>query len=352
MRRILELWFSHLPDEKKSSVRRSFAKDFDAAFFELLLHELLLASGYDVEIHPSLTSSLETHPDFLARHNEYPECFVEARVSSDKSAASSAEERMLAQLYDEIDRAPLKDYSLWLEKLYIPPTQFPSARRFMRRVHEVAAALSYEEVVKRSSRVMDSLPSVVYREGDALIEARLVPLPRDRPAQARSRAIGAFPVRTRWGAGASAIQKVLKRKSSKYGRLAAPFLVAVNSISEWGTDNRDVVNALYGSEAVRWDLTSDTTHLIRNRDGFWLGPVGVQNRRVSAALVGSVSPYNLHVANLRLYVNPWAEAPYSGPLLCLPRTSLVDDRITETEGAALREILSVPLDWPGEKEEG
>jgi hypothetical protein len=347
VRAILEKWFSQVAADEQLALHRRFREDFEAAFFELLVHAILVATGHTVVTHPPLQSGLATHPDYLAQHPSATDCYVEVRVSSDKSAAEAANDRMMGDLYDAIDRSPLVDYRVWLERIEFPPSKRPSARKFIEFLHNSVAKLDYDEVVEHA----DSLPRLEYREGEAVIEVCLIPLRRDRQPRARERTIGAFPTKTRWGSSADAIRKALKSKGGKYGRLPASFIIAVNSLSEWGTGEREAINALYGSEAVLWSGESPNVELARNADGFWLGRSGPQGTRVSAVLIGSVNPYNLHVAEPRLYLNPWAELPYDGPLLCLPQTNVTGGRIKRVGGHTLRDLLQITEPWPGEKED-
>jgi hypothetical protein len=65
-------------------------------------------------------------------------------------------------------------------------------------------------------------------------------------------------------------------------------------------DDETIAGALFGSEAMRIDLKTNETPLVRNPDGFWIGKRGVSSRKVSAVLVGvSVLPDNCARKELR-----------------------------------------------------
>jgi hypothetical protein len=82
---LLETWFRSYPDSAKQELRGRFhsRKDSDhlGAFFELYLHELLCSMGFDVQVHPDLSSGRKTHPDFLALKDGRPCFYLEATLT-------------------------------------------------------------------------------------------------------------------------------------------------------------------------------------------------------------------------------------------------------------------------------
>ena len=69
IRELIQAWLQRVPTESRHDCQRRMrsGKDdaFDAAFVELYTHEILHRTGYEVELHPRLSSS--THrPDFIA----------------------------------------------------------------------------------------------------------------------------------------------------------------------------------------------------------------------------------------------------------------------------------------------
>ncbi|MEV0971737.1 hypothetical protein [Microtetraspora glauca] len=91
-----------------------------------------------------------------------------------------------------------------------------------------------------------------------------------------------------WVQDEEGIKNALNDKGSAYGSLGAPYVVAVAS-SSITTDDYDVKNALYGTEALLigtgpgGEIHSDA--LIRNPDGYWHKGDHWDHRHVSAVLV-------------------------------------------------------------------
>ncbi len=349
VRDLLEHWFSRYPSSERAELRSKFRNEFDVAFFELFLHEVLLRLGCRVTVHPEIPST-RSKPDFEVESSS-GSWYVEARVASDKPATELAKDRALAVFFDEVDRLSIDDYFLHLETVEFPPGFPPSARRFRRYVEECVGQVDYHALHELAEMGKSGvLPSFEYREKEALVEFTLIPIKPERRGREGKRAIGMFPFKTRWGSSATAIRRALTRKGGKYGRLPAPFVIAVNSTSEWGTRREDVMEALFGREGVTIQSKPGHGVLGQNTESFWIGPTGPQHRRVSAALIGTVNPYNLAIAELILWINPWATIPYSGPFLDLSYASVTEEEISFHEGVPLRDLLQIPVDWPGDRE--
>src|SRR5436190_18379049 len=66
VRNLLESFFRRYPSSESAELKSNFKTQFDSAFFELYLHELLLRLGCEVTVHPTLNGT-GAKPDFLAR---------------------------------------------------------------------------------------------------------------------------------------------------------------------------------------------------------------------------------------------------------------------------------------------
>ena len=69
VREVINEWWSHLPDHVQPGVRsrlldRHSDSNVYSALWELYLHEMLLGSGYTIEIEPTL-GTRGKNPDFL-----------------------------------------------------------------------------------------------------------------------------------------------------------------------------------------------------------------------------------------------------------------------------------------------
>jgi len=64
IRNLLNKWFDHYPQEDQLSLKTDFKNDFQAAFFELFIHELFKKQGFKLKPHPKVEGTTKK-PDFL-----------------------------------------------------------------------------------------------------------------------------------------------------------------------------------------------------------------------------------------------------------------------------------------------
>jgi hypothetical protein len=115
-----------------------------------------------------------------------------------------------------------------------------------------------------------------------------------------------------------------------------------------GFDRIDQMEALLGSEQFRIGPHDIQPEMVRKPNGFWSGPKGRQNTRVSAVLFCQVAPWNVHEARLCLYHNPWAAAPYQGTLNRLPQAVPQALKMTWVDGMTLADLFQLTEGWLGE----
>ena len=121
----------------------------------------------------------------------------------------------------------------------------------------------------------------------------------------------------------------------------------MNTLTSWGSNRTDVMEALFGSEQVVWSPHSDETRFGRAQNGVWGGKDGARNRHLSAVVVGSVFPWNLPVAPICVYHNPYAQHPCTDIEWRLTQARVTDGQIAWTEGVEPGILLGLESDWPG-----
>ena len=111
------------------------------------------------------------------------------------------------------------------------------------------------------------------------------------------------------------MKKALKGKTSKYGDLKKPYLIALNTY-DMHIDRIDIIECLFGTEAFFYSTLSDPkskTVIVPN--GMWINKSGPINTRSSGILLGmDITPYNFKESFISLFYNPWAKYKYKGSL--------------------------------------
>ena len=344
VRELLETWFARYPSEEQPELRRRFESSFDAAFFELAIHELLHRLGADVTVHPVVPSAT-TRPDFLVAFPDGLEVFVEAVVARDETQADSAERARQGLLYDEINKIDSPNFFLHVTSYRNPEGRQPSGRRVRAFLEREIKRFDPDHVTELyEERGLEALPALRYEDGSFVVCFSLMPKSlqgRQKP----SRAIGMYPMVSRWGGVAPAIRNAVDRKATRYGQLDLPLVVAVNCTSRWGFDRIDVMEALFGTESLVAPLSGGEPNMRRQPNGVWYGPKGAQNTRLSAVLYAELVLWGLPQSSLRLFLNPWAVAPLDATAWTVPIAQPKEGKIQWVDGAEPSELYGLPADW-------
>jgi hypothetical protein len=298
IRAILENFYNSYPKQQRPKLKTRLQKQFDSAFFELFLHQLLLRNGCDVVVEPELTTT-SSIPDFSARFTDGNEVIVEATVATDLSNKEKARNARIETLRREIDsKLPSTDF--WVSLGQVSDENLvPPSKDIIRFIRAKLLAIGWESVIEELKQRPYAIPTWTYKnEAGFEVEISAFPKAPEMRGKPTVRTVGAVPGGVRWGGSSHALKKAITDKCSKYGRLNIPFVVAVNAISSWGTGLEDVEEALFGST-----IQND------KRKAVWIGPQGPRNRGLSAVLIAKVWPWNIASSELRLHHNPFARYP-------------------------------------------
>jgi hypothetical protein len=346
VRDLLEDWFARFPPGKRLELRNRFIADFDAAVFELMLHEVLLRTGYSVEVEPPIAGA-STVPDFKGTRG-LETLFVEATLATDQSDEERGRDSHKQQIYAEIEAIPSPDFFLRIVRLELDGDKPPSLKRireFLKRTLENADWSAASTALNESG--LRDLPSATHRDKGIVLEVELIPKSAEARGRAGARSIGAYPFLSKWGDSVPAIKRSLEKKTKKYGKLGFPFVIAINATTEWGFESREAFEAAFGYELVYQDDGSAPL-LVRMSDGHFEARKQSVNKRVSAALIGTYHPALPAQSKLVLYHNPWAVVPLPENALPFPQVVFDGSQVRRVPGQSLTEILGLPLSWPNE----
>jgi len=332
VRNLLESFFRRYPSSESAELKSKFETQFDSAFFELYLHELLLRLGCEVAVHPTL-KGIGAKPDFVARFRQGQEVILEAAIATDRTDKERAGDARLNALYDAITSKTISP-NFFLRLGPIPdPDAVPTPKKIRKFIKERIAGLD-PDVVQRAVQIGCELPRWTYRdEGGFELEITAHPKPPESRGNPEIRPIGAYPGEVRWGDSRAVLKKSIDSKATKYGDLDTPFVIAVNA--KWGTGRDVVAKALFGSNEF-----GDKS------DGVW-NPT--RNTRLSGVLVSTVVPWSIHCAPLCLYHNSFAQRSCRENPWKIPQAIARDSGMQWLEGSNSAELFELPKEWPGER---
>lgn len=267
-------------------------------------------------------------------------------MATGQSETTAAARRRLDEAIDAINSVKSPLFSLDV-RYDGAPSQPAMQQRLKSSVQVWVDSLDYDEVCAAWAQILDdgdesNFPTLKLEQHGCVFEIQ--PVPRETPGDQGQRAIGMLGLAMAVTVEPHvAIKGAIERKASRYGDLEKPYIIAVNSLSEFAGDD-SVGTALFGMEAAACYRVGDDLHWreYRNRDGVWHGPCGAQNTRVSAVLsVGRLSPWNLACRRMRLTFNPWARHPLAANPISADKCWLEGERLRLEGGRPVGEILGL-----------
>lgn len=354
MRNLLEQWFGHIPSEVQLELRSRFRDKDDrqhtSAFFELHLHELLFRLGFDTEFHPQMEGE-RTHPDFMVLKGGEPLFYLEATLAalSDTETATEAREN---QVYDTLNRMKSPNFFIGL-KVHGAPETSPPGRMIRSFLERRLAELDPDEVAKQFTR-SGRLALLSWNWEHEGWRITFFPIPKSPSARGKP---GARPIGLKtqeWSLLTPhiGIRDSIRDKASKYGRLDLPYVVAINVIDEFGAEDIDINNALFGEEQDTFVFRgNDSIEQMPGRkpNGAWYGPNGPQNKRVSAALIAvNLYPWSIAKVTPILWHNPWANYMVPKDVWSLPQLvpDFKNNQLVKRDGKNSWESLGLYPNWP------
>ncbi|MCK6441798.1 hypothetical protein [Elstera cyanobacteriorum] len=291
-------WLSRYPASERdrliSRIRSYDDVEHYSAYFELILHEVLIQRGCRVEVELQLGTN-ERCPDFLVYPPNARRFVLEAVTASGISDEMRSKRRYLSEILRAIDEIPESKYSLFLRWKGFPDNN-PSLKSLISKLRQWLECLEPNSADEKFEWQCPGL------------SLEVVAMPRSKPG---TRLIGAkMPELTQVRAKYDIARRV-RDKAGAYGDLSMPFVVAVNSL-DTRADGSDFLDALLGSEAaLPCELADGNFGYVSTRmpDGVFYGKGGPKNTRVSA-VIGTCCLTPWHLAqSLKLIKHPNARHP-------------------------------------------
>lgn len=354
IRGVVEDWFNCYPEDEKAEFQRRFQSDedtsYNAAFFELYIHELLLRLGYEIELHPQTGNDLQSRPDFLVKSPTG--CFyLEATTSECKSKEEIASERRFHVVLDMIeDRLYSRDFKIGIEYKDFPKTTL-AAKKICAFIDNHLKGLDLQKIEEIfDEEKHDLIPKWTYEQDGWKLKISPYPKIPDDIGKNENHLISTVYRDMHIVNTGEHIKNSLLSKANKYGKLEYPFVIAINAL-KWNTKYDDFIDAFFGRNVYKLDLFSEPKVVGVGRDlrGVLTQLSGPRYTRISAVLGGiNINPVEIPRSKLRLFLNPFAEKQIGEELVQLPRAFLSENKIVYSEGVTdISEIFSLPVDWPG-----
>jgi hypothetical protein len=356
IRALLNAWFARFAasqDEPavKDLRRRLQAKgegQFNPAFWELYLHELFARLGFTVAVHPE--SERGTRPDFELTGNGtrlYLEAVAPIPHYSDADRETAGE----ATVIEYVNASHNPNFYLRLRHL-IPGQNTPRKREVVGKVECWLDSLEWDELWS-GDLATSTHPEIQLEVGDgwkigltAIPIERTTPANPDRPMIAFYRGSAGYPD----GLG-RVVLPYLEEKSSKYGQLDAPLVIAVwviDLMAHAETASLALFDGWFdfrpGPLRTHWEERAD-------RVGLWTPGAKARSRAAGVLAAGSFDFGYPSVARSmpRYWPNAWAEDPLSIELPFATSAVSADQSevVNSAETVSPADLFELPQEWPG-----
>lgn len=297
VRDLLQTWLDKLPAEAHTGVvgdlRSGEDAQFESAFWELYLYQLVAGTGVDISVHPDVPG-ISKHPDFLV-HADRP-FYLEA-VSVGSAPQKIAQQRRLRSLEAILDEARAVGWTLSMSWHEIGPRAMKSKQLrddLLNWLHELNADGRDEAIrqamANRQFQGTIDPPTFQFDKDGWELEFAALPVVSERAPLVGIRGAAR-------GAGvdnSSGLRRVLRSKAHRYGEsMPHPLVTAVLSNTEVPTRLYQIQPVLFGLHPRGPSQVTDFSELAE--DGHWRTRRGWRRAHNPYVLVGcDIHPYSIH----------------------------------------------------------
>ncbi|UIN31312.1 hypothetical protein [Microbacterium binotii] len=346
-RSLIEEWASHLAGDDdyadlRARLRSGDDRQYNSAFLELYLHEVLLRTGHSVTLHPTLPHTTR-RPDFYAERDGVG-FYLEAVVPTWTNAQDAQRSRR-NRFFDVVNRLESPNFILMIRSLTEGMSN-PAAARLRTELRKWLAGLDPDSI-----HDLDVAPRYSWKQDDWAAEFSAIPKKKEARGKADGarRAIGVYAHEPARGVDdARRIRRALASKDGEYGNLGKPFVIAVGLFVH-DRDYWHSMNAFYGHETGEWSEGVSELRVFRSMDGYFGSSADSRHTNVSSViLVNQLQPYHVPKAEVSIWRHPHAERPTPASLH-VPGdiVEVVENRISVTpttiEPGA---FFGLPNPWP------
>lgn len=322
LRKLLNRFFetfnlNSTPEETKEIYQRikSNNDEFHSAFFELMIHFILINQGYELEIHPTL-DNCSKKPDFLVKHKNGENFYLELVTVQDVSGCKHIE-----QVNDVFFQNQHDNFCVITEHNNGQMNSSPKVKDLRNKIFTWLDNLDPDTELLRDK---NHLSSMKWEHDDFSINIKAFPLSKDQRAKGLCLFNGSISPERIITTEQNLI-KSLKKKATKYGSINIPFIIAVAlSPREYSfplTKNIQL-QTLFGKQSIYYNKNSDSK-LKYSGNSLWLHNNKPQNTKNSGIwFFDFPSIFSLPELRTNLYLNPWATHQLKSSLYEFPHTTL------------------------------
>lgn len=323
LRQMLQRWLSRLPPAKQKDIAGRMRhsgfgspreeQNFNAAFFELFMHEFLIGTGGSPAVDPSFEGRT---PDFGVTERDSDgnaiAYVVEATNVNHLSGTNLDSNWNEQRALDILDGIRSPDFFL-VVRTEGSLKETPNRKALREPFEKLVGEADYDRVLAAAQLhgyCEINLPCGEFRLGDWRISGHLLPVaPERRPKKGRF--VGIDPIKFDWLDPVYKLRTRLEEKAKRYKTIDR-LIIALRG--DWNLERDEVAEALFGRRVVEVLLPKDLQGLpgasgsreVQRPDGFWFNSQGPRHQNVIGVLMfTSLYPHNVDRANAAFFGNPF-----------------------------------------------
>jgi hypothetical protein len=299
----IEEYASLLSEAEQNGLISVLKSNWRATYFELFLAKRFHDMGYQIATHPELAHTSK-RPDFLLTGNG-PELYAEARVATDMTDDERKEQRIIDKVIASINtHVKSKEVFLNVWQVKVLSKQNKSLKSLYTELDKYIKANKDE--VRNTSPLVRANNRFRYDNGSIRVICSLMSKTVHADDDPNDRVIG---MQTQPGAfvnPAAALERSIKSKASRYGKLNKPYVVCIQIGSGYGASDGELDDLLFG----RGITHLNTGKSWREHDGMFGSATNPKMTRVSGVLFVETHESNPDESRLRYYKNLNAALPF------------------------------------------
>ena len=356
VRDMLERWVERLPEKQQRSTVANMRRtppgsqddeiQFNAAFFELFLHEFLCGTGSEIVVEPEIDGLT---PDFevteeLEDGNQLTYVIEAKDIDLERGTKLEKHWNELTVL-DTLDEISSPDFDLHIRmegRLESTPRKAQISQKFEKLLREA----KYEEILHISQGNqrfnLEHLPSASFSHGSWMMTGYLMPVSPEHRGQTMG-FVGSVSMGADYVNDIGKTKDRLERKAKKYKNVENLIIALRCDIS-----NNRLDEVLFGSQQYTFHVHHDPTNTTplpepyynQKLNGFWFNPRGPTRQHV----IGVVAFYGVHPGNLDksravFYSNPYLAKPMPPWTKLITHAEYSDGEIRIVEGVPSHTFL-------------
>ena len=340
IREFVEIMLSEYPQaDVQNLVKRIKLSNLDqaqSALFELLIHHMLIISGYKIiELEPNISGSTK-QPDFLVESPVHQRFYLECLRIADGPQEERGGKRNQDIFRDALNSIESK-YYLDLKVTGLPK-QTPSRKQFCKAVRHWLKSID-------ENNPENTKPLIWSAQGMTFRVALLRPITPKSDPTFRSVGVEFGGLTTLSPDGG--VKAPLRQKMRRYGKPDLPLIIAFTAPSFF-LDETEIYAALFGDEALSINQSTGTATPCRDNNGLW-GHNPWHYKQCSGVLYfKNLIPSRASVRKGKFIHHPSPNNPIDIVHLPVTELKVMESGALDTvkQGIPLGELFMLSAKWP------